>query len=88
MIENRYRRSLIYRIRRVGNQKYLLGDSQCFELDDITELAWNMFNGRNTMKDILDAVLKEYNVSESEATEDLLELVTSMELLGVINRIE
>lgn len=48
-------------------------------LDDIGAFIWSRFDGKNSLQDILDALLSEYDVTEEQARKDLEDFVDQLQ---------
>jgi hypothetical protein len=47
-------------------------------LNEIGSLVWEAIDGRRTLGEILDTVLREYDIGREEAHRDILEFVASL----------
>lgn len=58
-----------------------------YALNKVATFIWNNINGKNNTGDILKEILKNFEISEKEAEEDIKELLNNLEQLGAICRI-
>ena len=58
---------------------YLLNDTALF--------AWELIDGKLTVADIRDRITVDFEVSEQEAGQDLLELIGDLERVGAVVRV-
>ncbi len=53
-------------------------------LEDIGVFIWNQLDGRHDLNNVLDAIVKKYDVEEEQARDDLLDFVSHMESTHLI----
>ena len=58
-----------------------------YTLNETAARAWELIDGQNTLSDIRDVILVEFEVDEVEAEEDLLELMSDLESIDAIENI-
>jgi hypothetical protein len=49
-----------------------------FTLNETVAFLWEMIDGKKTVKDLIDAMISEYDVNEETATEDVLSFIEEM----------
>jgi len=54
-------------------------------LNPVASLVWDAIDGRRTLAEILESVLRDYEVPRDEATRDLLEFVNALRAQGMVN---
>ena len=54
-------------------------------LNPVASLVWDAIDGRRTLAEILESVLRDYEVPREEATRDLLEFVNALREQGMVN---
>ncbi len=54
-------------------------------LNPVASLVWDAIDGRRTLAEILESVLRDYEVPREEATRDLLEFVNALQAQGMVN---
>ncbi|HYV86689.1 MAG TPA: PqqD family protein [Patescibacteria group bacterium] len=54
-------------------------------LNPVASLVWDAIDGRRTLAEILESVLRDYEVPREEATRDLLEFVNALRAQGMVN---
>ena len=54
-------------------------------LNPVASLVWDAIDGRWTLAEILESVLRDYEVPREEATRDLLEFVNALQAQGMVN---
>jgi hypothetical protein len=54
-------------------------------LNPVASLVWDAIDGRRTLEEILESVLRDYEVPREEATRDLLEFVNALREQGMVN---
>lgn len=58
---------------------YLLNETALF--------AWQRFDGRQTLADIQNQLVQDFDVDEEQAGQDLLELVEQLQKIGAVVRV-
>lgn len=53
-------------------------------LDDLGSFIWRLLDGRRPLREVLDAILAEYDVAREIAARDLLQFVDSLAEQGVV----
>ena len=54
-------------------------------LNPVASLVWDAIDGRRTLAEILESVLRDYDVPREQATRDLLEFVDALREHGMVN---
>ena len=54
-------------------------------LNPVASLVWDAIDGRRTLAEILETVLRDYDVPREEATKDLLDFVSALRDQGMVN---
>lgn len=54
-------------------------------LNPVASLVWDAIDGRRTLAEILDSVLRDYEVPREQAMRDLLEFVNTLREQGMVN---
>ena len=93
-LENKYQKSdsIVSRIiagqavlvpvqKNVGNLDHI------FTLNETGAAIWNSLDGQRSLKDLLGILLSEYETSESEASQDLLELIARLVEIGAVEKV-
>lgn len=73
-------------VREIGEGLVIMapsGDST-HSLEDIGAFIWNQLDGKRTLQDVLDALLKDYDVDKAVAKEDLTNFIIQMQNSGLI----
>lgn len=55
-----------------------------YTTNDVSSVIWEMIDGKNSIDEIIAAIISEYEVSQSEAKDDVHVLLKEMEDLGLI----
>ena len=55
-----------------------------YTLNETAARVWELIDGKNTVRDIRDAIVTEFAVDEDEAEEDLVELLRDLESISAI----
>jgi methyltransferase-like protein len=50
-------------------------DMKAYKIDGVSAFIWRQFDGKNSVGDILDSVVEEYDVSAKRAKQDIKELI-------------
>jgi len=68
-------------VREVGSGVVIMAPEgeMTHSLDDIGVFIWTRFDGQNSLQDILDAILTEYDVQKDQATQDLEDFVSQLQ---------
>jgi hypothetical protein len=62
-----------------------MGDLESIYLLNVTALfAWKLLDGNNTLADIRNQIIQEFEVDEQQAGQDLLDLVSDLERVKVV----
>jgi hypothetical protein len=84
--------SVVYRI--IAGQAVLVPiRKNVGELDNIFTLnetgvaIWNQLDGQTTLQQVLEFILNEYEITDLEASQDLLQLVARLAEIGAINKV-
>ena len=59
-----------------------------YTLNETAARAWELMDGQNTLGDIRDVIVAEFEVEEEQAEEDLIELMSDLESIDAIEVIE
>ena len=54
-------------------------------LNPVASLVWDAIDGRRTLAEILESVLRDYEVPREQAMRDLLEFVNTLREQGMVN---
>lgn len=64
------------------------GEIEClYALNEVGARIWELIDGRRSLKALRDAIVEEFEVSESEAQEDLTVLVEQLKEIGAIREV-
>ena len=65
-----------------------MGDmGSLYNLNEVGAFIWGYFDGQKTIGDIKDRIVKEFEISEEEAQQDLIEFVNQLkEIDAIINK--
>ena len=55
-----------------------------YTLNETAARVWELIDGKNTVRDIRDAIVTEFAVDEDEAEDDLVELLCDLESITAI----
>jgi hypothetical protein len=71
---------------RLGDEVVILGlqDSAYYGLTEVGARIWDLLQTRRTLKDIVDVLVAEYDVSRERATADLSALITDLDARGLV----
>jgi hypothetical protein len=58
-----------------------------YALNETAALVWETLDGTNTLRQVLDNVIAEFEVGEAQAEQDLLELVAHLKELGAVEKV-
>ena len=58
-----------------------------YTLNETAARVWELIDGKNTVRDIRDAIVTEFAVDEDEAEDDLVELLCDLESITAILKI-
>lgn len=58
-----------------------------FTLNETGATIWNLLDGQRRLKDVLGELVSEYEISETEASQDLLELITRLVEAGAVEQV-
>jgi hypothetical protein len=68
--------------------KSRVGDlDSIYTLNDVGSRIWQMLDGRVPVQAIVETISAEYDVAETDATQDVLELIGTMEEAGLIKSV-
>ena len=73
-------------VRNIGDGLVIMAPSgdTTHSLEDIGAFIWNQLDGKRTLKDVLDAILTDYDIDEETAQEDLTSFIAQMQTAGLI----
>lgn len=60
--------------------------SSIYSLNELGAFIWETLDGRRTVEEIIECVVREYDVLREEAERDVIEYLTTLEHIGVIVR--
>jgi len=87
-INELYKRKSLFAIRNVGNEKILVpiknniaNMTEIFNLNEVGSFIWDKIDGKNTVDDIVTAIIDEFDIDESTAKKDLTEFIEKFEKL-------
>ena len=80
------RRSETAMARRVDDDLVILDipSGQYFELNDVGALLWERLDGTNSVEDLIDVVLAEYDIDRQTASTDVEDLLGEMIRAGLV----
>ena len=58
-----------------------------FALNETAATVWETLDGNNTLQQVLEKVVSEFEVDETTARQDLLELITQLRDLGAVEKV-
>ena len=58
-----------------------------YALNEVAARIWELLDGRNSLNALRDAIVKEFEVSQTEAQEDLLILIDQFHQIGAIQKV-
>jgi len=65
-----------------------VGDMESiYTLNETATLAWSLMDGENTLEEIRDRIVVEYDVDEEDAQLDLLELIAQLQEIGALQEL-
>ncbi len=65
-----------------------VGEIDClYELNEVGARIWELLDGTRSLKEVRDAVIQEFEVSETEAQEDLTVLIEQLKEIGAIQEV-
>lgn len=67
-------------------RKNLADMESIYALNDVGAAVWGLLDGQRNVQEIESAILDEYEVTVSEAKQDVREFLTQLETLGMIRR--
>lgn len=56
-----------------------------YTLNDTGAFLWELIDGENNVEDMVEALIREYDIDEQSATNDVLEFLTEMRRYLIIN---
>ncbi len=79
--------------RRVADEVILVpvrrkaGEVEClYTVNEVGGRIWDLINGQRSLKQVRDAIVEEFAVSEHEAQEDLITLIEQLQEIGAIQQ--
>ncbi|MFG3025005.1 PqqD family protein [Streptomyces sp. NPDC048254] len=78
------RRSLGFRVRRVGSGLVIGFKDQALELSGSAELIYRCVDGHRTVEDVAAVVAAEYGIKEAQALADAAEFIGELAALGIL----
>ncbi len=65
-----------------------LGEAESiYTLNEVAAHIWELIDGERSLKAVRDAIVLEFQVSETEAHEDLIALIDQLEEIGAIRTV-
>ena len=65
-----------------------VGEIDClYALNEVGARIWELIDGDRTLKELGDAIVEEFEVSETEAQEDLAVLIEQLKEIGAIQKV-
>ena len=65
-----------------------VGDLNCvYTLNETASRAWSLFDGQHTVKEIQDVIVTEFEVDETQARQDLIELIENLEAISAVVKV-
>jgi hypothetical protein len=90
-LDLRYKRNDDFVFRRIENETILVpikddvGDmSSIYSLNEVAAFIWQNINCKNSISDIKNMILSEFEITETQAITDLNEFVTALEKIEAI----
>ena len=76
-------------VRPVGSGLVIVSprDNETHSIEDIGAFIWNRIDGNKALDDILDDILREYEVAESTAEKDLKIFISQLMEAGLVQRV-
>lgn len=86
MTEKYISRSTGIAARLLGGEMMIMSavDSTFFTLDEVATLIWQAADGRTPLSHIARKISLEYDVSESQATDDVVEFINDLSKHGIL----
>jgi hypothetical protein len=56
-----------------------------YTLNETGAFLWELINGENTIEDMIEALIREYDIDEQTATNDVFEFINEMRKYLIIN---
>ena len=69
-------------VRRKANELDFL-----YALNEVGARIWELIDGTRPLKEVRDVILREFEVSESEAQRDLLALIEQLQSIGAVHQV-
>jgi hypothetical protein len=89
-----YQKSLDLVARRILNELILVpirrkvAEVEClYVLNEVGACIWELIDGKRPVREICDAIVKEFAVNEAEAEADLLKLLAQLGEIGAITEV-
>jgi hypothetical protein len=57
-----------------------------YTLNETGAFLWELINGENTIEDMIEALIREYDIDEQTATNDVFEFINEMRKYLIINK--
>jgi hypothetical protein len=65
-----------------------LGEVEClYALDEVGARIWDLLDGQRSLQAVRDALLEEFEVSETDAERDLLALIEHLREIGAVQSV-
>jgi len=56
-----------------------------YTLNETGAFLWELIDGKNNIEDMIEALIREYDIDEQSATNDVLEFINEMRIYLIIN---
>jgi hypothetical protein len=57
-----------------------------YTLNETGAFLWELINGENTIEDMIESLIREYDIDEQTATNDVFEFINEMRKYLIINK--
>ena len=58
-----------------------------YTLNETAARAWSLIDGQQTLKDIQETIVAEFEVEDNEAQQDLIELIENLESISAVVKV-
>ena len=73
-----YEQNIAYRVRKIGGKSMLIGESTCYELNELASEIWGYLEEERTISDIVGYLAREYDVDKKVLQNDIIEFMNEM----------
>jgi len=68
--------------------RHKVGEIDClYALNEVGARIWDLIDGGRSLQELRDAIVEEFAVSETEAQEDLTELIEQLKEIGAVQEV-